>query len=174
MGGTKEYQDLHLRVSKSLRELTDLKDVPGFTEVVITKFKSTSNNFGEFVAEMVVVIDKEAHEANTDDSMTAQQALKNAANKGSIGNLKVDPASLSLKEPVSSEPKDQAAEEDENIGFFTGTKLYIVIACIAALTLVAIVQIGCTIYKMANKPSSGSKDQQVEHGLDQESRMYNK
>merc|ERR1712212_1338024 len=46
--GTKEYQELQVRVSKSLRELTDLKDVPGFTEVVITKFKSTSNNFGEF------------------------------------------------------------------------------------------------------------------------------
>merc|ERR1711956_111202 len=74
---------------------------------------------------------------------------------------------------VTSESKEKDVEENEDIGFFTGTKLYIVIACIAALTLVAIVQIGCTIYKMANKPSSGSKDQQVEHGLDQESRMYN-
>ena len=58
---------------------------------------------------------------------------------------------------VTSESKEKDVEENEDIGFFTGTKLYIVIACIAALTLVAIVQIGCTIYKMANKPSSGSK-----------------
>ena len=97
--GTKEYQELQVRVSKSLRELTDLKDVPGFNEVVITKFKSTKNSFGEFVAEMAVILDKEEHEANTDESMTVPKALKNAANNGRIGNLKVDPKSLSLKEP---------------------------------------------------------------------------
>ena len=58
---------------------------------------------------------------------------------------------------VSTEPETKESAEDEDIGFFTGTKLYIVIACIAALTLVAIVQIGCTVYKMAHKSSSGSK-----------------
>lgn len=37
--GTKEYTELQVRISKSLRELTSLKSVPGFQDVMITKFK---------------------------------------------------------------------------------------------------------------------------------------
>ena len=41
--GTKEYSDLQNRISRNLKELTSLKDVPGFEEVIITKFKRYVN-----------------------------------------------------------------------------------------------------------------------------------
>lgn len=41
----------------------------------------------------------------------------------------------------------------EEEGFLSSTKLYIVIAGIAALVLIAIVQATCTIYKMSKKSS---------------------
>ena len=37
------------------------------------------------------------------------------------------------------------------------TKLYIVIGCIAALVLIAVIQAGCTIYKTVRNPSSYHK-----------------
>ena len=37
--GTKDYIDLQVRISKSLKETTPLRTVPGFQDVVITKFK---------------------------------------------------------------------------------------------------------------------------------------
>ena len=55
--------------------------------------------------------------------------------------------------PVATEPSTES-DDEELAGFLTSTKLYIVIACIAALVLVAIVQASCTIYKMATKPSN--------------------
>lgn len=58
---------------------------------------------------------------------------------------------------MSTEPETREVADLDEVGFLTSTKLYIVIACIAALVLVAIVQAGCTIYKMAKKPSHGSK-----------------
>ena len=43
-------------------------------------------------------------------------------------------------------------EDDEyGSGLWAGTKLYIVIACISALVLVAIVQATCTLCKMRSK-----------------------
>ena len=48
---------------------------------------------------MVVIIDKEAHDASSDDAMSVQSALKEAARGGRIGNLKVDAESLTLKDP---------------------------------------------------------------------------
>lgn len=50
------------------------------------------------------------------------------------------------------------ASTDDN-GFFklTEAKLYIVLGCIAALVLVALVQAGCTIYKASGKSSANHK-----------------
>jgi hypothetical protein len=39
----------------------------------------------------------------------------------------------------------------------SATKLYIVIGCIAALVLIAVIQAGCTIYKTVRNPSSHHK-----------------
>lgn len=37
--GTKEYTDLHARISKSMNEATLLPKVPGFQDVIISKLK---------------------------------------------------------------------------------------------------------------------------------------
>ena len=61
---------------------------------------------------------------------------------------------------IFSVTEESRANENEAEGdktWFTGTKLYIIIACISALVLVAIVQASCTIYKMARKGSGSSK-----------------
>lgn len=58
---------------------------------------------------------------------------------------------------VVTEPRTDETTEREVAGFLSSTKLYIVIACIAALVLVAIVQASCTIYKMTRKSSTSSK-----------------
>ena len=49
------------------------------------------------------------------------------------------------------EGKDDARQADPNV------KLYVVVACIAALVLVAIIQASCTIFKMSRRGSSVQK-----------------
>ena len=58
-----------------------------------------SDDFGEFVAEMVVVVDKEEHDAKNNGDMTVKKALEDTARGGRLGALKVDPESLTLREP---------------------------------------------------------------------------
>ena len=58
-----------------------------------------SDDFGEFVADMVIVVDQEEYEAKCNDCMTVEKALKETAKGGQIGNLKVDPQSLTMKAP---------------------------------------------------------------------------
>merc|ERR1719450_935787 len=68
-----------------------------------------------------------------------------------IGNLEVDPSSLSVdgvQAPDESEPRDLSNGQVPNV------KLYVVVACIAALVLVAIIQASCTIFKMSRRGSS--------------------
>lgn len=62
---------------------------------------------------------------------------------------------------VTTEP---GTEEDVNVegaGFMTSTKLYIVIACIVALIIIAIIQASCTIYRMSKKSSSKKVNKMV-------------
>merc|ERR1711881_304799 len=72
-----------------------------------------------------------------------------------IGNLEVDPSSLSVdgvQAPDESEPRDLSNGQVPNV------KLYVVVACIAALVLVAIIQASCTIFKMSRRGSSVQKE----------------
>ena len=46
---------------------------------------------------------------------------------------------------------------EDNTVLWSMTKLYIVIGCIAALVLVAIMQAGCTIYKTVTSPAPHHK-----------------
>jgi hypothetical protein len=61
--------------------------------------KFFSDNFGEFVTEMVVVVDKEAYEAKDDSELSVEQALTETVEGGKIGVLNVDPKSLDLRAP---------------------------------------------------------------------------
>lgn len=59
-----------------------------------------SKSFGEFVAEIVVIVDKGEWDARGDtaNAMSVEKALEKAAKSGRIGSLQVDTESLKLKE----------------------------------------------------------------------------
>ena len=59
---------------------------------------------------------------------------------------------VSVTTNVKSE-SDDAAKTTER----ANVKLYVVVACIAALVLVAIIQASCTIFKMSRRGSSVQK-----------------
>merc|ERR1712203_1056306 len=84
------------------------------------------------------------------------QALEDTVSRGRTGNLKVEPSSLVLgKEVRSSNPDEGRGTSDLAT---PNVKLYVVVACIAALVLVAIVQASCTIFKMSRRGSSVHKE----------------
>jgi len=56
---------------------------------------------------------------------------------------------------TSAVPVDDESQEGGPL--LSATKLYIVIGCIAALVLIAVIQAGCTIYKTVRNPSSYHK-----------------
>lgn len=93
--GTRAYKDLKEQIARALTE-TQLSSVPGFEEVVIKKFKTSSLNFGELEAEMLVVVDKEAYETEGGD---VKESLKSIADSGKVGSHQVEPQSLIVKEP---------------------------------------------------------------------------
>ena len=148
--GTREYTELQQRISKSLRE-TEISKVEGFEDVVVTKFKSTDKQFGEFEAQMIVIVDQKAYEAKEAATPTVEEAILDTFSEGRVGALKVEPDSLVVKAPVVSEPSAPEDGDADGETFLTSTKLYIVVACIAALVFVALVQASCTIYKMCKK-----------------------
>merc|ERR1712203_1192519 len=84
------------------------------------------------------------------------QALQLTVNGGKIGNLHVDPNSLSLDGVVSTE--DESKGRELSNAQVPNVKLYVVVACIAALVLVAIIQASCTIFKMSRRGSSVQKE----------------
>ena len=57
--------------------------------------------FGEFLADMMVVVNKDEYEAKQAGDMTVEKAIKDVAISGKVGNLQVDPQSLELKAPGS-------------------------------------------------------------------------
>ena len=57
-----------------------------------------SKNSGEFIADFMVVVDKDEYDAKTNE-MTIEKALKNTANGGRLGSLYLDPDSLTIREP---------------------------------------------------------------------------
>ncbi len=56
-----------------------------------------------------------------------------------------------LGEARTTEGDSREARSDD--GVQPNIKLYIVVACIAALVLVAVMQASCTIYKLTKRPS---------------------
>jgi len=147
---TEEYTDLQNKISRNLRN-TALKDVPGFLDVSVTSFYSQQQ--GEFEANFMVIVDKNQFDA-APNALTVQEALNKTAAARKIGNLKVDSESLKVGEPETSSAAggEGGRREDPNV------KLYVVVACIAALVLVAIVQASCTIFKMSRRGSSVQKE----------------
>ena len=61
--------------------------------------RTDDGKFGQFIAEMLVVVDKEEYEAKAEESMSVEKALKDTARGGNIGGLKIDPQSLTMRAP---------------------------------------------------------------------------
>jgi len=151
--GTREFTELQAKISRSLRN-TDLRRVPGFIDVAVTSFYSEGQ--GEFDSDLMIIVDKNEFEAVPEsEALTVEEALQKTVEGGKIGNLEVDPPSLSVdgvQAPDESEPRDLSNGQVPNV------KLYVVVACIAALVLVAIIQASCTIFKMSRRGSSVQKE----------------
>ena len=78
---------------------------------------------------------------------------------------------IPISSSVVSEPSTY--EDDEyGSGLWAGTKLYIVIACISALVLVAIVQATCTLCKMRSKTAKNQVKVRSDGYLGPSSRIY--
>lgn len=113
-----------------------------------------------------------------DNKDQVEKAVKDSIVTGRIGALKVDPSYLYLDSEsgkilirightlfliianfaeTSNIISDTSESNAENFFRLSETKLYVVIGCLAALILVAIVQAGCTIYKTSAKSSSSHK-----------------
>ncbi len=60
-----------------------------------------SDRFGEFVVDMIVVVDKDTYDKKEEFDMTVEQALAETVDGGKIGVLNVDPKSLELRAPGS-------------------------------------------------------------------------
>ena len=75
----------------------------------------------------------------------------------------MDSSSLSTDDPVSSGAEQGKTLDSATSGPPPNVKLYVVVACIAALVLVAIIQASCTIFKMSKRGSSVHKVAQTFH-----------
>merc|ERR1712183_297834 len=103
----------------------------------------------------MVIVDKNEFEA-VPEALTVEQALQQTVEGGKIGNLAVDPKSLSLDGVVTTDNENEGRELTNKQ--VPNVKLYVVVACIAALVLVAIIQASCTIFKMSRRGSSVQKE----------------
>jgi len=151
--GTQEFTSLQQKISRSLRG-TEISKVPGFEDVVVMDFHSKQD--GEFDTELVIILNKEVFEAEAEKE-AVKEALERSVEKGKIGHHSVDPSSLKLQDAVE---QNQPTEEPRSLpdSAVPNVKLYVVVACIAALVLVAIVQASCTVFKMSRRGSSVHKE----------------
>ncbi|XP_030757105.1 uncharacterized protein LOC115882976 isoform X4 [Sitophilus oryzae] len=155
--GTVQYDDLSNSISNNFQPV--FKSLPGYRRIVIDQLKSESN---DIVAIMNVQLDKAVLEKgralsssdmkNTDEQV--HKIVQESVGSGRVGNLKVDPQYL-VFEPQSRTTNLIPDADGSTIssGWFDmpSTKLYIVLGCIAALVLVALVQAGCTVYKATGR-----------------------
>uniref|UniRef100_A0AAR5QG25 Uncharacterized protein n=2 Tax=Dendroctonus ponderosae TaxID=77166 RepID=A0AAR5QG25_DENPD len=89
-----------------------------------------------------------------DTNEQVHKAVQESVGSGRIGNLKVDPRYLVFEpQSLTSNIVPDSDGSTVSSGFFDmpSTKLYIVLGCIAALVLVALVQAGCTVYRATGR-----------------------
>lgn len=86
------------------------------------------------------------------DQKRVERALKETIQNGRVGNLQLDPSYLQLQAPqVINNDEDYEVATTSQFG---GKRLWIVLGCVAALILLAIIQAVLTIYKTSGKASS--------------------
>ncbi|CAH0598382.1 unnamed protein product [Chrysodeixis includens] len=97
-----------------------------------------------------------------DDADKWEQAVKDTLALGRVGNLNVDPDFL-VFEPQSLIQNRPVEDEPDGARSFFGkaeTKLYVVVGCVGALVLVALLQAACTLYRGA-AGTTRNKDQLI-------------
>ncbi|XP_053620328.1 uncharacterized protein LOC128680882 isoform X1 [Plodia interpunctella] len=169
--GSKEYEELSQQVMDNLaRELKRSKGyhglvVNGFmqneTSAIIAELtlKSIDSNLieGSSARSLDAAVSSNTNETKGDSDMEKwQRVVRDTLAQGKVGNLNVDPEFL-VFEPQSLISNRPSEDEEGNARMFFGlaeTKLYVVVGCVAALILVAVLQAGCTLYRSR---SSGSK-----------------
>ncbi|KAK9694170.1 hypothetical protein QE152_g33703 [Popillia japonica] len=156
-----DYEDLTNQINDNFKPL--FKKIPGYRKFKITDIREDNKNI---IASMDFQIDKSvagqgrSFEDDTAHDEEVEKIIKDSIVSGTIGRFTVDKNHLNFEPQhlTSNIIPDSSSESATNFFNLSETKLYIVLGCIAALVLVAIVQASCTIYKTASKSSSSHKD----------------
>ncbi|XP_063630295.1 uncharacterized protein LOC134801598 isoform X2 [Cydia splendana] len=171
--GSQEFAELKRQVEDSLiREVSKNKGYRGLqlngfmqneTKAIIAELtlKSMESNFIEGSSARSLGAAPRNESDKDGDRQRWERAVRDTLALGKVGNLNVDPEFLVL-EPQSLLSTQSIPDEDEsgNARSFFGlaeTKLYVVVGCVVALILVALLQAGCTLYKS----SSGKRKEQL-------------
>ncbi|ERL91743.1 hypothetical protein D910_09069, partial [Dendroctonus ponderosae] len=153
--GTIEYEDLSTSISNNFQPV--FRSLPGYRRLIVEQLNDESNNI---VAVMNLQLDKAMAEKGRalsegeDTNEQVHKAVQESVGSGRIGNLKVDPRYLVFEpQSLTSNLVPDSDGSTVSSGFFDmpSTKLYIVLGCIAALVLVALVQAGCTVYRATGR-----------------------
>ncbi|KAB0804717.1 hypothetical protein PPYR_01687 [Photinus pyralis] len=158
--GSIQYEELSNTISDNIKPL--FSSLPSYKRLVIENLKGNDQNI---VAVLNLHLDKAIAEkgrslSETDDQDNAVKALlQDSVKTGRVGALMVDPAFFVFSsDSVTSNSIPRASEEQNHFFSLSGTKLYIVLGCLAALVLLALIQASCTIYKTTRKSKSSHKD----------------
>nr|CAD7200768.1 unnamed protein product [Timema douglasi] len=155
--GSTEYEDLASTVSSGFGSV--LKKLPGFYKLSVDQFKDTH---GKVIAKMNLIVDKAQFEKGrsleTESVNPVEKALLDTVSTGRVGALTVNPEYLVFEpqELTSSIPVEESP--DRGGVLLSTTKLYIVIGCIGALVLIAVIQAACTIYRTVRNPATHNKE----------------
>ncbi|XP_063547174.1 uncharacterized protein LOC134754755 isoform X2 [Cydia strobilella] len=171
--GSQEFAELKRQVEDSLiREVSKNKGYRGLqlngfmqneTKAIIAELtlKSMESNFIEGSSARSLGAAPRNESDKDGDRQRWERAVRDTLAPGKVGNLNVDPEFLVLV-PQSLLSTQSIPDEDEsdNARSFFGlaeTKLYVVVGCLVALILVALLQAGCTLYRS----SSGKRKEQL-------------
>ncbi|VEN42624.1 unnamed protein product [Callosobruchus maculatus] len=159
--GSLQYTDLTNSIEENFKPL--FNKLPGYRRVVVENIKPDDRNL---VAAMNLQLERplaDKARALAEDTSAMDEKVKRVVREsissGRIGNLKVDPQYLVIEPQkyISNAIPDASSTKEDGFFNLSEAKLYIVLGCIGALVLVAIIQAGCTIYRATARSSANHK-----------------
>ncbi|KAL1129683.1 hypothetical protein AAG570_012628 [Ranatra chinensis] len=150
--------------SQNIYNVTGSSD-EGVTTLTFTRKRNTGDSRvknrekSDIVAKLLLELDDEQTKKNLQKGREEdlKKVFEDCIASGKIGSLTVDPGYL-IFELMKSSQKPQETEDKNKTALISLTKLWIVIGCIAALIVVAIMQAGCTMCKVKNSASTVHKN----------------